>query len=69
MNRQNNGYNMKMSSKYEQSGTGPSFLPHQGFLLHVLYPGVQTWTCVAPDVAPVGGLTSISFQKTFTLFF
>lgn len=46
MHTQKNGYNMKMSSKYDQSGTEPSFLP-QGLLLHVLLPTEQMWTCVA----------------------
>lgn len=42
MRTQNNGYNVKMSSKYDQSGTEPSFLPPQGRLLHVLLPTAQT---------------------------
>jgi len=63
MHTQNNGY-MKTSSKYDQSGTEPSFLPPQGRLLHVLLLTEQTWTCVAPDVASRSRLT-IPFPKSF----
>lgn len=68
MHTQNNGCNMKMSSKYDQSATEPSFLPPQGRLLHVLLPTEQTWTRVAPDVPSRGGLAipfQSHFQKTF----
>lgn len=53
-----------MSSKHDQSGTEPSFLP-QGLLLPVLLLTEQTWTWFAPDVASRGGLTIPFSKKSF----
>lgn len=74
MHTQNNGYNMKMSSKYDQSGTEPSFLPPQGLLSRSSRPRGERG-CVSlpkPHAVSRGSLTIPSqshFQKTFLLIY
>lgn len=74
MHTQNNGYNMKMSSKYDQSGTEPSFLPPQGLLSRSSRPRGERG-CVSlpkPHAVSRGSLTippQSHFQKTFLLIY
>lgn len=59
MHTYNNGYNMKMSSKYDQSGTEPSFLPPQGLLSRSSKPrGKRGWVSLPmPHAVSRGSLT------------
>lgn len=71
MQTQNNGYNIKMSSKFDQSGNGPVFSSRS--CPSCLLAGKQPWPGIArislPEVVTISLFSESHFQKTFLCFF